>query len=706
MILLPIGHERQTVQRLPWVTFILIGICVAAYLYTGVIVGGDDSALSAKVDAFFKYYTQHPYLDMPPEMGQFLTREDHETIAMLQESVDRATLDTDAVREEQNQINELALDALEALNANPLRKWGYIPNDPHVVNIFTCLFLHEGFWHLFGNMLFLFLAGCALEDLWGRPLYLGFYLMCGIAATVTHDLKFPSSAVPIIGASGAIAGLMGAFLVRLAKTRIKFFYFFWFFTIKMGTFEAPAFVVLPMWFAQQIAYAMLTQESAGVAFWAHIGGFVFGTLFAFGMNAMMIEERFIAPSIEKKVSLVQNPLFLSAISLSERGEYPQALVQLQRVVRMEPNHMDAYMEMRTIYEKLEDAAGYAAVTGGILDIALRSKDSEVVLTNLEQYKRYSLKKPLPAKTLLGLGAFFEEGQDDHGAAFQYEELTRNYPDDPLAMKAYSKLARLCIERLNDRERGEAAFWSAYDHPLANNEWRAALQAEMKRYQINPKRDAPRPAVAQRLAPAAAAVSFVPASADIDFGDAPGIVAPLDEHAPPPSPAAAPAAPTPAQGGMLPWSDFDGAYSEWTVVACRFGKIGLKGLNLFNTREGTALLPWKKIRVVSAARIKSLGTGAPGARDSLLLDLIVPISGSFVIYRTTGKAIDFRVIFPLVEQTFFDAYENFLGILLTNSGARCFPDRERCIGPVFAEFADLGAYERKLREDIAKQGQPA
>ena len=695
MILLPIGHERQTVQRLPWVTFTIIAICVIAYLYTGVIAGGDDTKLNAKLDAFFKYYTEHPYLEMPPEMGQFLTAEDHETVAALQESVDRTLLDPDAVKEEQAEINQLALDALDALNSNPLRRWGYVPNDPHVFNIITCLFLHEGFWHLFGNMLFLFLAGCALEDLWGRPLYLGFYLMSGIAATITHDLRFASSAVPIIGASGAIAGLMGAFLIRLAKTRIKFFYFFWFFTIKMGTFEAPAFVVLPLWFLQQITYATLTQESAGVAFWAHIGGFVFGTLFAVGMNAMMIEEKYIAPSIEKKVSLVQNPLFLSAISLSERGEYPQALVQLQKVVRMEPNHLDAYMEMRTIYEKLEDSAGYSAVTGGILDIALRSKDSEMVLTNLEQYKRSSLKKPLPAKTLLGLAGFFEESQDEHGAAFQYDELTRNHPNDPLAMKAYSKLARLCIERLNDRERGEAAFWAAFDHPLANNEWRTALQAEMKRYQISPKQEGQR----QVLPPATTAspVSFVPAAGEADYSDSVPVLSPVDEYsAPPPVPAARP--------GTLPWAGFDGAYSEWTVVACRFGKIALKGLNLTNTNDVGALLPWKRIRMVSAVRIKSLSTGAPGARESLVVDLVVPSTGNIqVVYRTSGKAINFRTIFPLVEQTFFDAYENFVGILLSNSGARCYPDRERCTGPVFAEYKDMEVYERKLREEIAKQG---
>lgn len=694
MILLPIGHERQTVQRLPWVTFTLIGICVLVYLYTSLFANTNDDQLIQRVNEFFTYYTEHPYLEIPAEMQQFLRSKDQELFSSMKEGVDRASLDPDKVREEQQKFNEMSLEIIDLRNANPLRKWGYVPNDPHFINAFTCLFLHEGFWHLAGNMLFLFLAGCAIEDLWGRPLFAIFYLLSGAAATITHDLRFSDSAVPIIGASGAIAGIMGAFLVRLARTRIKFFYLlFLFVTVKSGTFEAPAFIMLPLWFVQQILYAVISDESAGVAFWAHIGGFGFGALCAYVVGVLKIEEKYVAPAIEKKITLVQNPLFVKAIQLSEQGSQPEALVMLQRVVRKEPNNIDAFLEMRNIYERARDSQGYTMACAGLIDAALRSRDPEMVMGHIAQYRNAELQRPLPAKTLLGLGTFYEDSSDEHSAVKVYNELLQTHPDDPLAMKGASRLARVYFEKLSDREAGEAAFWAAYQHPLANQEWRNALNQDMKRYQVDPN-SAPDPGAD---APAAAQQSI---KVDVQEANEEGAAT---APAPPPVPSPpAPSQPTPAASPLLPSPDFDGTYSDWTIVACNVGKPGLKGLNLQNASQANAMLPWKRIRFVSAARIRTLSGGRPGARDSLLLDLVVagPQNG-LVVYRTTGKAIDFKRIFPGVEQTFFDAYENFLGILLANSGAKCVPDRERCTGPVFAEYSDLQSYEANLREELKK-----
>ena len=86
------------------------------------------------------------------------------------------------------------------------------------------MFLHAGYMHLIGNMLFLFLAGCAIEDFWGRPLFIAFYFVSGIVATVSFQIVSGNSLVALVGASGAVPGLMGAFMIRLAKTQIRFFY--------------------------------------------------------------------------------------------------------------------------------------------------------------------------------------------------------------------------------------------------------------------------------------------------------------------------------------------------------------------------------------------------------------------------------------------------------------------------------------------------
>src|SRR5262245_33060925 len=282
-IVIPVAHEQQKVQRLPWVTFALIAINVVVYLITN--PGRDDNLreVNQKYDQLFKYYVQHPYLEFPDSMNQFLTQSEVERIEAMKESAEKP-LDQDTLEEEQSKLDEIAGDVTALLNQDPFRKYGFVPTDPHLANLFTCMFMHSGFLHLFGNMLFLFLAGCAIEDAWGRPLYLIFYLASGLIATGAHQVIYPHSASPLVGASGAIAGLMGAFLVRLAKTRIRFFYLIWllFLGFRTGTFFAPAYVVLPLWLLEQFLAASFDDGSGGgVAVWAHIGGFVFGAVVAF-----------------------------------------------------------------------------------------------------------------------------------------------------------------------------------------------------------------------------------------------------------------------------------------------------------------------------------------------------------------------------------------------------------------------------------------
>ncbi|HEY7160089.1 MAG TPA: rhomboid family intramembrane serine protease, partial [Acidobacteriota bacterium] len=462
-IVIPVAHEQQKVQRLPWITFALIAINVIAYLI--ITPGRDDNQreVNQKYDQVFKFYVDHPYLEFPDSMRQFLTQSESDRIDAMKESAEKPQ-DSDTLEDEQSKLDEIADDVVSLLNQDPFRKYGFVPTDPHFANLFTCMFMHSGFLHLFGNMLFLFLAGCAIEDAWGRPLYLVFYLVAGLIATGAHQVIYPHSASPLVGASGAIAGLMGAFLVRLATTRIRFFYLVWllFLGIRTGSFYAPAYIVLPLWLVQQFLVAALTDgSSGGVAVWAHIGGFIFGAIVAFVIKLSKFEEKFIAPSIEKKVSLEQNPLFLKGMQLSENKDYPGALICLQKVVRQDPNHYEAYMEMRTIAEVTGDRVGYNRNTAAIFDIVLRNREFDLFVDLLAPYKEHPLRDALPARTLMGIGKFFEEQNDSVTAISYYEDLVQRYHDDALAIKAYSRLAHLYHDKLEDKNRAVDAFREAY-----------------------------------------------------------------------------------------------------------------------------------------------------------------------------------------------------------------------------------------------------
>lgn len=151
---------------------------------------------------------------------------------------------------------------------------------PASLTLLTCIFLHGGWMHFLGNMWFLFIFGDNVEDRFGHLGYLVFYLAAGIAASAAHLASNPDSVVPTIGASGAIAGVMGAYFCLYPKAMvmavIPIVFFF-----EMIVLPAPVF--LGIWFVLQLFQGVSTQAT-GVAWWAHIGGFVIGLAVAAVLN--------------------------------------------------------------------------------------------------------------------------------------------------------------------------------------------------------------------------------------------------------------------------------------------------------------------------------------------------------------------------------------------------------------------------------------
>jgi membrane associated rhomboid family serine protease len=160
-----------------------------------------------------------------------------------------------------------------------IAQYGLVPDHFAIANIFTSMFLHGGWLHVLGNMWFLWIFGDNIEDILGHGKFLLFYLLCGVAAALLQVYFNYDSRVPMVGASGAIAGVMGAYMVKFPRARILTFVFIIFF---IYTFEVPAWLMLIYWFVLQIFGGFGTIGAAqygqggGTAFFAHVGGFIAG----------------------------------------------------------------------------------------------------------------------------------------------------------------------------------------------------------------------------------------------------------------------------------------------------------------------------------------------------------------------------------------------------------------------------------------------
>jgi membrane associated rhomboid family serine protease len=153
--------------------------------------------------------------------------------------------------------------------------WGVTPASFHLPTVFSAMFVHAGVGHLASNMLFLWIFGDNVEDRLGHGRYLVFYLLCGLAAALLQVAVEAGSAIPMVGASGAIAGVLGAYLVLFPQSRVLALFFVVF-------IEVPAVLLLGLWFVTQLlsglgALSLVRHEDlGGVAFWAHAGGFAAG----------------------------------------------------------------------------------------------------------------------------------------------------------------------------------------------------------------------------------------------------------------------------------------------------------------------------------------------------------------------------------------------------------------------------------------------
>jgi membrane associated rhomboid family serine protease len=149
-----------------------------------------------------------------------------------------------------------------------------IPSVSPTATLFTSMFMHGGLLHLGGNMLFLWIFGDNVEDSMGHIRYFIFYLICGVAAALTQAWIEPNSTIPMVGASGAISGVLGAYILLHPRATVRTLVFLGFFVTVV---HVPAMIVLGIWFAMQFLSATLAPvDEGGVAFWAHVGGFVAG----------------------------------------------------------------------------------------------------------------------------------------------------------------------------------------------------------------------------------------------------------------------------------------------------------------------------------------------------------------------------------------------------------------------------------------------
>ena len=389
-MLLPIGHEKMTVRRLPVVTIAIIVVTVLLHgLASFAGAAREQRAMAAMLEARI-LYLQHPALGVCAPLRPFVGEAPVLPPLPSLDPADRSAEEGES-RAIATQYDVACKDLEEAASTLPEQRFGYVPARSNVLGLFTYLFVHADWWHVIGNMWFLFLCGLALEDRWGRLAFAGYYVVGGVVAAGVHQLMTSDPSVALIGASGAVAAAMGAFLVLFAKTKIRFVGFFAF---RIFSFAAPAYVMLPMWAAVELLYG-LAASSSGTAHWAHTGGFLFGAAVAGAFRVFGLDRR-LDDSVERAAVLGDDPRVDVARALVAKGDAAQAVALLEGLAKEKAESVH-------VWEALRDAAR----AEGNAELAARASSQMAAIEDVRagrpsgstRSSRPSVRSPVPAPSV-------------------------------------------------------------------------------------------------------------------------------------------------------------------------------------------------------------------------------------------------------------------------------------------------------------------
>ena len=246
-MVLPIGDDNQGRLTTPYVVYLVVALNVLVFLFL------QQAGMTPRGEYFTYGYSVIPY--------EITTGTDLKEPVVLR----------GAAPDPRARGNQRLTEIPEAPGPTPI-----------YLTLLTAMFMHGGWAHIFFNMLYLWIFGDNIEDNFGHGKFLIFYVVCGLAASFAQIFFDPGSVIPSLGASGAIAGVLGAYLVMFPRNRVRILLFYFLIT----TFEVPAVLVLGFWIVTQVisqytASFSHTTQTGGVAYMAHIGGFIAGVLLSF-----------------------------------------------------------------------------------------------------------------------------------------------------------------------------------------------------------------------------------------------------------------------------------------------------------------------------------------------------------------------------------------------------------------------------------------
>jgi membrane associated rhomboid family serine protease len=405
MLIIP-AEKKVDWKRPPWMTFALMLSCLLAFLfYQGrdaeLTEGAVRSYLEAELDRleaplYQGYLEREISLEGNTDLQQTLDwveylRTEGDRIGLasvilsdqafyryLEDNRDllMTSRERNLWQSQREQIQQQFISRLSAYEA------GLMPSDLNFYSLITYQFLHGGWDHLIGNMLFLFLLGFTVEKALGPGRYLLAYLLCGVVAGLTHTAFNWGEAIPLVGASGSVSGLMGMYVAFFGLRKIRFFYYL---GVYFNYFRAPALVILPIWVGKEI-YHYWASGGDGIAYLAHAGGLVAGAalILLLGKGWFQARESFYEPEVEEQDEVFTRE-YARAMDALARMDFTQARQRFEALWQAHPDRPVVLEHLYHLDKLRPDRPAYREQAIALMHQYLRLQQPENLLTTWQEY---------------------------------------------------------------------------------------------------------------------------------------------------------------------------------------------------------------------------------------------------------------------------------------------------------------------------------
>ena len=334
---------------------------------------------------------------------------------------------------------------------------------------FTANFLHRDWWHLIFNICFLWLVGGTLEDVWGRSAYTLMLALCCLFGVWAYAITYQGNLIPLIGASGMLATLVGFYVVRFPKIKIERGTALWVVRPHLLRFSSPVYIVFPLWLLGLMFWGKSAVETNRTAYWAQGCAFGVGVVLAFALRVSGIES-YVSKKVEAEAAWSVDPHIAAASEHLQKGNLDSAIDEVNLQISEKPSSVEAHEMLVSLYFRKGDAViKYLKALEALCEVHVKAANPEAAWLHYENYLEAGGRK-MPAATWFQLARFAENQGDWERAITEYEEFAKSWPDERTAVLALISAGRIQLQQFGRRDEAKRLYTAAQNSRAPHADW--------------------------------------------------------------------------------------------------------------------------------------------------------------------------------------------------------------------------------------------